>query len=186
MPDAQPPDPNAPDARPLCYAGGGTPTPGAEVVLGAFADGVGYTPLAEDDEMPVYAGPQGGHHFFVHARISGLSPGDREQPPETNPATWFTAYLEDGTDITQAPCVFPLAYELNADGEYQLPYPPILQIDSLQVPAIYNTRVRIKVEVMDGEGHYATDERWVIAVPQFAPDAGVPEPPPDAAAVLGN
>jgi hypothetical protein len=183
-PDA-PPDgaaSDAPDARPVCYSGGGTPTPGAEVDVGAFRDGIGYAPLQENDELTVYAGGQGGHHFFLHARIRGMSPGDRDEPLETQPATWFTAYREDGTDINVLPCVYPLAYEKNEDGDWVLPYSPLSLIAGGQVPGIYGKRVRIKVEVMDGEGRYATDEQWVIAVPQEeAPDAGPPDAgPPDA------
>jgi hypothetical protein len=184
-PDGRGPDPAAPDARPLCYNGGGTLTPGAEVDLRTFRDGIGLIRLNDDEELSVYAGPQGGHHFYMHARIRGLSPGDPDQPTETNPATWFSATLvEDGTDLTQAPCVFPLAYEVDGDGELALPYAPILQLNSVYVPAIYGKRVRIKVEVMDGEGRYATREVEVVAVPadlEDGPDdAGVPGPAPDA------
>ena len=198
------PDSPAPDARPLCYAGGGgTPTPGAEVDVGTFRTGVGFAPLQENDELLVHAGGQGGNHFFVHARIRGLSPGDRDQPLETQPASRFTVYREDGTDITVVPCVYPIAYEMNEDGDWVLPYPPLFLIQGGQVPGIYGQRVRIKVEVLDAEGRYATDEEWVIAVPAESPDAGVPDAsvpgvpdagvpdaapgaPPDASGVLGE
>jgi hypothetical protein len=179
-PDARPPDGTAPDARPLCYAGGGTPTPGAEVDVGAFRYGVGYAQLQENQELIVYAGSQGGFHFFLQARIRGMSPGDQEQPIETQPATWFTMYLEDGTDITLSECVFPLAYEKNEGGDWVLPYSPIVPLAGGQVPGIYGKRVRIKVEVLDGEGRYATDEEWIVPVPYEEADAGVPDPAPDA------
>jgi hypothetical protein len=174
------PDPEAPDARPLCYSGGGTPTPGAEVDVGAFRIGIGYAPLQENEELSVYEGGQGGHHFFLHARIRGMSPGDPDQPLETKPATWFSLYREDGTDFTVAECVYPLAYEMNEAGDWVLPYSPIVQFTGGQVPGIYGKRVRVKVEVMDGEGRYATDEEWVVAVPFEEVDAGVPDPAPDA------
>lgn len=179
-PDARPSDAEAPDGRPLCYAGGGTPTPGAEVEVGAFRDGVGYAPLQEDQQLDVYAGSQGGFHLFLQARIRGLSPGDRTQPIETQPATFFSMYREDGTDITGTECVFPLAYEMNETGDWILPYPPIVQFAGGQVPGIYGKRMRIKVEVIDGEGRYATDEAWVVAVPYEEADAGVPDPTTDA------
>ena len=180
-PDARVTDPDAPDARPLCYSGGGTPTPGAEVELGAHREG--FAVLDEDDDFELHQGTQGGFHFFGQARIRGLAAGDREQPPESNPATWFRAFTEDGTDITLRPCAYPVAYEMNQDGEYVLPYAPILQIENRVVPGIYGQRVRITVEVMDGEGRYARDERWVIAVPAGKPDAGVPDAgAPDAGA----
>ena len=184
-PDGRGPDPEIPDARPLCYSGGGTPTPGAEVELRTFRDGIGLVQVNDDEELSVFPGPQGGHHFYMHARIRGLSPGDRDQPIETHPATWFSAVLvEDGTNLTQAPCVYPLAYEVDEEGELALPYSPILQLNSFYIPAIYGKRVRVKVEVMDAEGRYATKQVEVTAVPADveenwpdagAPDAGVPD-----------
>lgn len=181
-PDARTSDgPDPQDARPLCYSGGGTPTPGASVDIGAFRYGVGYDPLEEGEEVAVFQGSQGGFHFFMHARIHGMSPGDRDQPIETHPATWFTMYREDGTDITgSGECVYPLAYEMNEAGDWVLPYSPIVPFTGGQVPGIYGKRVRVKVEVMDGEGRYATDEEWVIPVPFEEVDAGVPDPAPDA------
>jgi hypothetical protein len=180
------PDPGAPDARPFCYPGGGTPTPGAVVELRTARDGVGLVAVNENEQVDVYAGPQGGFHFYLHARIRGLSPGDREQPPEANPATLFSLYLEDGTLISAVPCAYPLTYEVDDDGELALPYAPIVQIEAERVPAIYGQRVRIKVEVMDGEGRYATTEATIVAVPYDAPepgDAGVPDAgAPDAGA----
>lgn len=165
--------PDTVDARQLCYAGGGTPTPGAEVELGYAS--AGYAPLNEDDELTVFAGNQGGFHFFLHARIRGLSPGDPAQPLEVNPTTWFSVLTEDGTDITVQSCVYPLAYQQAADGAYVLPYPPLVQIETKRVPGIYGQRLRIKVEVKDAQGRYATDEAWIIAVPKFEPDAGAPD-----------
>jgi hypothetical protein len=174
-------DPNAPDARTPCYSGGGTPTPGAEVELG-IEDSDGFVALNENDEVQLHRGTQGGFHVFVLSRIHGLAPGDQEQPPETNPATWFRAFTESGEDITVRPCSYPLAYELDAEGEYVLPYPTILQIANRAVPDIYSQRMRITAEVMDGTGRYDIDEQWVVVVPAEMPDASVPEPRPDAGA----
>ena len=173
-------DPNAPDARTPCYSGGGTPTPGAEVELGVD-NGDGFVVLNENDEIPLHRGTQGGFHVFVWSRIHGLAAGDQEQPPETNPATWFRAFTQDGEEITVRPCTYPLPYELDAEGEYVLPYPTILQIANRAVPDIYSQRMRITAEVMDGTGRYATDEQWVLVVPAEMPDASVPPPRPDAA-----
>lgn len=171
-------DPNAPDARTPCYSGGGTPTAGAEVELGI--DLAGFVVLNEDDEISLHRGNQGGHHIFVKSRIHGLSPGDPDQPPESNPATWFRAFTEDGDDVTVRPCSYPLPYELDAEGEYVLPRYEILQIENRVVPDIYGRRLRITAEVMDGEGRYARDEEWLIVVAAEMPDASVPETGPDA------
>lgn len=159
------------DARALCYGGGGTPTEGAEVELGTGQ--LEFVAIEDDDEVPLYSGLQGGYHIFGNARIQGMDPGNDSQAAEGKPATWFTVSREDGTVMNVSDCTYPLAYEELSGGRYELPYGRIVQVQARYVPEIYGERVHIKVEVMDGQGRYATDERWAVIVDGFAADVGV-------------
>ena len=123
-----------------------------------------FEPVGEESELVLEAGPQGGHHFVLHARISGMAPGDPTQPGLVgNPTTRFSVTAEDGArlDIGMAP--YRLGYEL-VDGEYVLPSGRIAQVREAAVPSLYGSRVRIDVQVTDAAGESAMDGRWVIAV----------------------
>lgn len=162
----------ASDARALCYSGGGTPAEGAEVELGTGQSE--FVPVEDDDEVALFAGLQGGYHVFGNARVKGLDPGGAGLPSEANPATWFTVSREDGTVLNVSECAYPQSYR-EVDGDtYGLPYGRIVQVAARYVPDIYGERVRIKVEALDSQGRYASDEHWVVIVSAYAPDAGVP------------
>src|SRR6185503_14258842 len=63
--------------------------PSALVEIGTGPDdGDSFEPIAAESDLPVHAGFQGGHHFFLHARIQGLSP--------TKPQTRFSVWNESG------------------------------------------------------------------------------------------
>lgn len=172
--DEQDPNDPQPDARNFCWSGGGTPTPGASVELGTGPSE--FEPLDNEQDLPLFPGTQGGAHFFLQAKIAGLSPGERSGAREVNPSTWFSIHLENGEDITGLDCEYPRAYVESDGGKYELPYGRAVQIDPAYLETIYGQRVRVMVEVMDAQGRYATDERWVIAVEPSAPiDAGIPD-----------
>ncbi len=150
------------DARPLCWSGGGTPAEGAEVVLGT-GDNFAFTAVEDDQPLVLFRGLQGGVHFFVLARISGLTANVDDEEPQAWPATWFEAYDEGGNKLSLQTCSYPTPYSDAGDGTYRLSYVRILQLDNDYIPAIYGQRVRLVVEVLDAEGRYARSERWVIA-----------------------
>jgi hypothetical protein len=132
--------------------------------------------LRDDDELVLVAGPQGGHHFVVHTRMSGLLPGDPTMPGLIgNPSTSFTVEDEHGErlDLNMAP--YRLGYEPadEPDGAYVLPSGRILQIQQAVVAATYGTRVKIRVEVTDVRNATASDERWVLAVEDLSRPAEV-------------
>ena len=175
-----------------CWSGGGTPTAGASITMGT--GGVEFEPLEPEQGLPLYQGGQGGAHFFVHARISGISPGDasgRTAPPTY---TRFSIYAEDGTDMTLQPCDYPSDYIENSDGSWQMPYARIVRLASPYLTSIYGDRVRLQVEVQDVEGRYASDERWVMVTDPEAngndagpsSDAGAPDAAPDAGATASR
>src|SRR5687768_3319811 len=74
-------------------SGDGPPMEG-EVELGTGT--TEFEPLADESELGLVAGPQGGHHFIVHVRMSGMVPGDPTMPGLIgNPSTRFTVTGED-------------------------------------------------------------------------------------------
>jgi len=136
--------PGDPDAGP----------PEAWVEIGT-GDGVPFEAIAPESDLVVNMGLQGGHHFFLHARIKGLNP--------VEPTTRFQVYDEAGTrvDISTA---FQLTYDAEGGEVYVLPYGQVTQLRETEVPDIIGSRVRVTVGVTDNGGLQVTDERWVHAV----------------------
>jgi hypothetical protein len=121
--------------------------------------------IAAEQDLPLHAGPQGGHHFIVHSRASGLVPGDPAQPGQQgNPQTFFKAFNEAGDQIDVMFPPYVLGYGDVGGGWYALPSGRILQMLEELVPTLYDTRVRITVEVEDAAGATGTDERWVHVI----------------------
>ena len=155
------------------------PPAGGEVWLGTGT--TEYRELEEEEELPLIAGPQGGHHFIVHARMSGLLPGDPTMPGLIgNPSTSFTAESEDGErlDLNMAP--YRLGYrDAGTEGEYELPSGRILQVQEERVAAMIGTRVLLRVDVTDVRGAVASDERWIVAGEELIPPPGADAGQPD-------
>jgi hypothetical protein len=123
-----------------------------------------FEPLDDETELVLWAGPQGGHHFIAHARITGMDPGDPMQPGlASNPSTRFSVADEDGARIELEVAPYRLGY-VEQDGAHVLPSGRIVQVREAVVPLLYGNRARIEVEVTDAEGRSARDGRWVVAV----------------------
>ena len=171
-----------------CGEGGGKPDTGvapgdAWVELGTGTSSFEEVPA--EGELVLIAGPQGGHHFIVTARMRGLQPGDPTMPGTIyNPSTRFTVWNQDGDQLDIDPPAYRLGYEETDDGMFVLPSGHIIQVREEEVTALYGGRVKIRVEVEDATGATASDERWVrpmedTSVPNG--DAGVPDAGPPAA-----
>ena len=147
------------------------PPVGGTVELGTGT--ISFEEIEPESDLGLVSGPQGGHHFVVHARMTGLVPGDPTSPGEIgNPSTKFTVESEDGErlDIDMAP--YRLGYEeLADDGVYTLPGGRICQVREDAVEAIDGGRVRLRVVVTDARDRIATDDVWVNAY-LIVPDAG--------------
>lgn len=151
----------------LIACGGDDDAPDAGPPVGGTVElGTGTSRFEEiepEGELGLVAGPQGGHHFIVHARMTGLVPGDPSSPGEIgNPSTRFTVESEDGArlDIDMAP--YRLGYEeLGEDGVFTLPGGRICQVLEEAVDEIDGGRVRLRVEVTDVRDRIATDDVWV-------------------------
>jgi len=165
-------------------ASGGGPD-SAVTPAGAWAEigtgSSGFEELAAEGEIDLIAGPQGGHHFIVHARIHGLQPGDPRTPGVVeNPSTLFSVWSESGEQLDIVPPPYKLGYEEVSDDVYSLASGHIIQVREDVVEGLYGARLRLRVEVTDAAGAKVIDERWVVAAegpddPLY--DAG---PQPDA------
>jgi hypothetical protein len=147
--------------------GDGLPDAGPDAMLvesGVIQLGTGtldFEPVEAEGELGLVAGPQGGFHFIVHARMQMMAPGNPDDAPST-PSTRFYAYREDGTQIDLRNPAYRIAYEDVGDGWYELPGGRILQIGNEYEPGIYGSRIRIRVTIIDNQARYADDERWVV------------------------
>jgi len=162
-----------------CGEPGPTPDAGPETAeLGTGP--VEFETLGDDQEITLLAGLQGGYHFVVHARMSNMIPGDPARPGQLgNPLTTFFIFKEDGTQIDIEAPPYRLGYTLESGDTYRLPSGRLLQIDQNLVEQgllseIYDTRLRLRVEIRDVQGRRAFDEVWVIAKEEIddRPDAG--------------
>jgi hypothetical protein len=148
----------------------------AEIGTGMF----GFERLVEGQPLDLNAGPQGGFHFVVHARMRGLTPGDPRQPGlPGNPNTFFRALDENGERV-DVPELRQLGYtpDPQVQGWYALPSGRILLIDNLRARSLYGRPVTIELQIEDSAGRMAGDSVRITAV-AFPPDAG-PGRPQDA------
>jgi hypothetical protein len=141
---------------------------------------VDWEPLAEDQELELIAGPQGGHHFIVHARIRGILPGDPDRPGlDDNPLTQFEVYDEQMVRIDRMFPPYELGYRADGGDWFALPSGRILQVEEDRVAALYGNRALLRLRVEDKVGNVGTDERWVTAVAEADDsDAGVADAAP--------
>ena len=179
--------------------GGGGGTAIVEVGTGTTEVGTGTTidfvELSNDDELGIIAGPQGGHHFKVHARAKNIIPGDPSLPAlEANPRTIFQAFTEAGTQIDLRFPPYRLGYRRTGDW-FVLPSARILLVEEDVISELIGQRMRITVQVTDAAGARGNDERWIVVTEAQIPDSdagtfdagvdrGVDAAAPDAASSL--
>jgi hypothetical protein len=164
-----PPDASMEDGRPDGNS------PGVVVELGTGT--TEFQPLDEDQALILWAGPQGGHHFIVHARMQGLSPGDVTMPgTPDNTRTLFSAYDQNGNQVDLMLPPYALGYEDGGDGWYYLPSGRLLRTDETLVAPLFGNPVLIRVEAWDATGRYGSDQTWITALEETAlPDGGAPD-----------
>jgi hypothetical protein len=167
----------APAELPLatdCWGGGGTPTDGVEVVLGAGS--LDFQPLEHDQDIILYRGLQDGVHFFLQARIHGMYSGDHTNVLAENPITLFSVFREDGEPVHVVPCAFRMGYLEVESCTHGLRYGRLTRIADAYKETLFGERVLIRVEVRDPQGRYGMAERWVVPVEEHPPaDAAPPD-----------
>jgi hypothetical protein len=157
-----------------CACGNGDPAadaspPDAMEVAGLVELGTGTTdfePLAAGQDLPIEAGPQGGHHFIVHARIHDLIPGDPGVPGALgNPRTTFEAFrVDDGRQVDMEISQYQLGYEDVGGGMYALASGRLLFLSEPEIDELYDQDVRVVVYVRDVTGTASRDERVIHAI----------------------
>lgn len=169
-----------------CGDDGGTPG-GIAIEIGTGT--VDFEPLTPEQDLALIAGPQGGHHFILHARARGIIAGDSSRPglPE-NPATVFEVWQGD----RQVDPMFPpyrLGYVQADDGWLAMPSGRIVTVIEGDAAGLFDTRVRLRVTVTDAADHTTSDEVFIHVFEDPNPpdddggveDAGPPDAGPDAA-----
>jgi len=127
--------------------------------------------LVEGQELAIIAGPQGGYHFIINARMQGFLPGFPLQPGLLgNPQTRFSIFLENGEQVDIQANPYRLGYQKSLDSWYELPAGRFLRLsDNLiasenLLPNIYGQRVRLEVRLRDAKGQETKASQWVVAV----------------------
>jgi len=142
------------------------PGPTRDDAVGEVGAGAtSFAALVDGDEMSVESGLQGGFHLVVHARAHGIDPGEPTTPggPD-NPHTFFTAYREDGSQLSLDAPPHRVGYRAVEDEWVALESGRILQLDIESVDDIDGESVLIVLDIEDRDGRRARDERQVVAV----------------------
>lgn len=173
-------------ALPGCGDDGGTPG-GIAIELGTGT--VEFEPLIPGQDLALIAGPQGGHHFILHARARGIIPGDSSRPglPE-NPATVFEVWQDERRVDPMFP-PYRLGYVQADEGWLAMPSGRIVTVIEGDAAGLFGTRVRLVVTVTDVADHTTSDETFIQVIEDPNPfdgdagpgDAGPPDAGPDAA-----
>ena len=146
-------------------------TPGGTIEIGAGRE---FEPLPESLKFTI--GGQGGTFLTFNARIKGLDPGNPDCfLASGNPRTRFIVTLQDGTQVGNE-CPGTVGYKPSPSGAgyYERAEAQMIPFLPFELgEKAFNTEVDIKVEIIDDQGHYASDEGMVLAkAPDGYPDAG--------------
>ncbi len=124
-----------------------------------------WEPLTESQELKLWAGPQGGHHFIVHARMRDMLGGDVTIPGELgNPITRFQAFDNEGTEVNLFAPPYRLGFEDGGGGWSYMASGHLLVISEPEVARLYGTTVTIGVYVVDAADTASRDSRSILVV----------------------
>lgn len=164
-----------PDARPDAFELGPCwPEDRPHISGGSVTLGTGTETFGEvSDELALEYGVAGGYFFPVHARTTGLEPGNPLSLLDpSNPRTRVRAYVaETGVPMMQSVACFRDPYEASPMGGYQ----PTQGLAVFPDPCWWHSDlliglvIRLELEVIDVNGVYATDVKTVTLT---APPAG--------------
>lgn len=144
-------------------------TPGGTIELGTGIDF--YEPMPPAIQFVL--GNQGGTFLILHARMTGLVPGNASDPNDpTNPRTFFSVELADGQVVNQE-CPGKVAYVDSSDGYFTLARPFLMPFLPFSLgEGAFDTDVKISVEIVDSMSRTARSELTVRAL--TPPELGGP------------
>ena len=125
---------------------------GAEVQVEVGTGTLAFEPVTDEQMLPLVAGPQGGHHFFMHARMKGLAPGDpaKSDAPD-NPTTLFRVFDEQGMRVDSEVRPYRRGYRPGDDSWLELPSGRIIIVAEPLVDTLIGHRVRLRIEIQDAD-----------------------------------
>jgi len=134
--------------------------------------------------LPIHYGAQDGFHVYVSAQMSGFPPGGPvDSWNRGNLRTRFAAYFDDTNvrlNTISEFCPARLGYVPTSGGEfeYELVHGTTYIFDTCwRSDHLTGARLRIEVEILDGDGGYTKDSKVVLGgEPDFIPagDTGHP------------
>jgi hypothetical protein len=161
-----------PDARGPCW-----PTEGLQP-RGTIEPGIGDVFQPMPDDVPLFYGAQGGFGLMVHARMTGLQPGNPTDVLDpSNPRTRFRTFFVDTGEPTNEGglCPFRVAYVPDGDGYVVRNSLALVFNVCWGSQGLFGRRLRIDLEIIDADGGYAKTEKIVTLT---APtEAGWPDTP---------
>lgn len=153
------------DADTPSEGGGATVT--FELGKGQFT----FEPLTDGEELPIFAGPQGGHHVYVSMRVRGIGPervvvrsttaigADPDLVLEWGSRVTFRAESSSDAGGSLDAAIDQHAYHVYTGWPAQL----------IDAPEHVGERARVEMKLEDARGHRASDARTVVIGPLMAP-----------------
>lgn len=122
-----------------------------------------YVSLEDGDDLDIEQGAQGGFHIFGSIRVTGVLPGDPDDPQGPDSADIdFTVTTDDGTEVGRARLRGPL--KVRSDGQVEL-VGEVVPLDIDQIDDVAWQEATFAVTVDDACGTSVNDERRVVLTP---------------------
>lgn len=128
--------------------------------------------LSENDHFQVYQGPQGGYHVWINVRHRNIDLGDGSIP--TRPQTKVSIFAQDGSRVNLEDCGYRFAYQAMSDNYAYLGEAWLTLLLTNFAATVDMTPLMLKIEVLDRNGKYAVDTRWVTALRPIPTPIGPP------------
>jgi hypothetical protein len=176
--DEPPLEIDAAQLEPDASSGPCWPTEGLQP-RGTIEPGIGdqYQPMP--DEVPLFYGAQGGFGMRVHARMTGLVPGNPSDILDpSNPRTRFrTFFVDTGLPTNEGGlCPFRHAYVPDGNGGYVVQTGLALVFNTCWgSQGLIGNPIRVELEIIDADGGYARTEK--IVSPIAPTEDGWPDTP---------
>ncbi len=135
----------------LCACGDPLPPPELTLELGTGESM--FEPLTDEQEVPLVAGPQGGHHVWLSLRVGGLSQGENDHV-----LLDLDMVLLNDTEPPPRRAPVRLLMSPDEDGHLYIGWPAQLEAPECAV----GERMSIRATITSTDGRMTMDERIVV------------------------